>query len=357
MAATRQEQFTGTQDVSATHRFDEQRLDDYLAAHIENYEGPLTVRQFKGGQSNPTYQLVTPKQKYVLRRKPSGKLLPSAHAVDREFRIISALYNTDFPVPRPYCLCEDDDIIDTMFYVMDMVEGRIFWDLTLPDESRDSRAAIFDAKNKTLAQLHMLDYEIMGLTDFGKPGNYFARQISRWTKQYQASETERIEAMNKLIEWLPNNIPDDDTTTIVHGDYRLDNMIIHPAESRVIAVLDWELSTLGNPLADFSYHLMSWIMPAGDGNKGLAESDLPALGIPTIEEYTRLYCERTGRDGLGNIDFYLAYNFFRIAGILQGIVGRVRDGTAASEHAEQNAARVRPLAEAGWLYAQKAGAM
>ncbi|TNE59524.1 MAG: phosphotransferase family protein [Alphaproteobacteria bacterium] len=353
---TRQEMFSGTKEVADTHKFDEQRLFDYMSAHVEGFEGPLEVRQFKGGQSNPTYQLVTPKQKYVLRRKPPGKLLPSAHAVDREYRVITALYSDGFPVPRTYCLCEDEDVIGTMFYIMEMMDGRILWDLLLPGMTPDERAAIYKAKCETIARLHKTDYMKLDLETFGKPGNYFARQISRWTKQYQMSETEEIVAMNKLIEWLPENIPADDTTTIVHGDYRLDNMVFHPTEPRVIAVLDWELSTLGHPLGDFTYHLMSWKMPSADGSPSLSNSDLTSLGIPTAEEYTKMYEELTGFTVGENLDFYFAYNFFRLAGILQGIVGRVRDGTASSANAAENAERVRPLAEAGWHHAKLAGA-
>ncbi len=354
---SRQDQFSGTKDVAEIHKFDEGRLHAYLSAHVDGYQGPLTVRQFKGGQSNPTYQLITPSKKYVLRRKPPGKLLKSAHMVDREFRIISALGKVGFPVPRTHVLCEDDEVIGTMFYVMDFVEGRIYWEATLPDLDRSERFGLYDAMNATLAQLHQVDYMALGLEDFGRPGNYFARQISRWTKQYKNSETETIETMDKLIEWLPGNIPQDDSTSIVHGDYRLDNMIMHPTEPRVIAVLDWELSTIGHPLGDFTYHLMQWRMPALDGGRGsLLDKDLAALGIPNEQEYIAAYCRRTGREGIPHMDFYFAYNFFRLAGILQGIVGRVRDGTAASAHAAQNASQVRPLADAAWHFAQRAGA-
>jgi aminoglycoside phosphotransferase (APT) family kinase protein len=354
---TRQEMFTGTKEVADAHKFDEKKLADYMEAHVEGFEGPLTVHQFKGGQSNPTYRLDTPKKKYVLRRKPPGKLLPSAHAVDREYKVITALHGTGYPVARTYALCEDESIIGTMFYIMDCVEGRIFWEATLPDVELKERAAIYDAMNETLARLHMVDYEKIGLGDFGKPGNYFARQINRWTKQYKASETEQIREMDRLIEWLPENIPPDDTTSIVHGDYRLDNMILHPTEPKVLAVLDWELSTLGHPLGDFTYHLMQWRMPARDNPGGsLVDADLKALGIPEEDEYIAAYCRRTGRDGIPDIDYYFAYNFFRLAGILQGIVGRVRDGTASSDHAKSMAAHVRPLAEAAWHFAQRAGA-
>ncbi len=354
---TRQEMFSGTKEVAPQHQIDQARLHAYMSEHVEGYEGPLELREFKGGQSNPTYQLITPNQKYVLRRKPPGKLLPSAHAVDREYRVISALGPTGFPVPKTFCLCEDDSIIGTAFYIMEFCDGRILWDLTLPGMEPEERRAIYEAKCKTLAQLHMTDYKAIGLETFGKPGNYFARQISRWTKQYQASETEKIDEMDKLIEWLPGAIPEDDLTSIVHGDYRLDNMVLHPTKPEVMAVLDWELSTLGHPLGDFTYHLMSWFLPAREeGVASLVDSDLPALGIPTPEEYVEMYCRHTGRERIEHMDFYLAYNFFRLAGILQGIIGRVRDGTAASEHAAENASQVRPLAEAGWAYAQKAGA-
>ncbi|MFN4353300.1 phosphotransferase family protein [Parvibaculum sp.] len=356
---SRQEQFSGTKDVADSHKFDEKRLEKYMQAHVEGYEGPLTVQQFKGGQSNPTYQLVTPKQKYVLRRKPPGKLLPSAHAVDREYKVITALHSIGFPAPRTFCLCEDDSVIGTMFYIMEMVDGRVLWEPLLPGQDKETRWKIYDSLNETMAQLHMVDYEKVGLGDFGKPGNYFARQISRWTKQYVASETESIPEMNKLMEWLPANVPQDESNSIVHGDYRLDNTILHPSQPKVIAVLDWELSTLGHPLGDFTYSLMQWVMPGqgtGGGTGSIRTANLKELGIPTLEEYIAMYCERTNRSGIENLDFYFSYNFFRLAGILQGIAGRVRDGTASSEHAKQMAANVRPLAQEAWLYAQRAGA-
>jgi aminoglycoside phosphotransferase (APT) family kinase protein len=353
---SRQEQFSGTKEVAERHRFDEGRLFEYLAQNVDGFAGPLEVRQFKGGQSNPTYQLVTPDRKYVLRRKPPGKLLKSAHAVDREYRVIKALGTTGFPVPKAYVLCEDEDVIGTVFYVMECVEGRVIWDMLIPGVDRDERAAIYDAMNETLARLHTTNYSAIGLDDFGRPGNYFARQIGRWTKQYQLSETDEIAEMNRLIEWLPENIPPGDDCSIVHGDYRLDNMIIHPTEPRVLAVLDWELSTLGHPLADFSYHIAQWRMPKGMF-MGFGDVDLAALGIPSEEEYTRAYCARTGRDdGVEHMDFYMAYNVFRLAAILQGIAGRVRDGTAASAHAEQQAALVRPLAELAMSFARRLGA-
>ena len=354
------EKFTGTMQVQEKLKFPEKELESYLNDNVIGFEGPLEVREFKGGQSNPTYQLVTPKKKYVLRRKPPGKLLPSAHAVDREYKVITALNSTGFPVPKTYALCMDESVIGTIFYVMEMVEGSIYWEPTLPQCDNELRNKIYREKNKTLADLHNTNYENIGLEGFGKPGNYFSRQISRWTKQYIASETEEITEMNKLIDWLPNNIPGDDETTIVHGDYRLDNMVLDKDNSKVLAVLDWELSTLGHPLGDFTYLLMQWYMPGdgtGAGTQTLSNTDLKSIGIPTAEDYIKMYCENTNRKEIENIDFYLSYNFFRLAGILQGIIGRVRDGTAASEHAEDRADRVRPLAESGWLYAKKAGAI
>ena len=347
---------SGTKPVDPRHAIDEAKLAAWLQVHVEGYQGPLEVRQFKGGQSNPTYQLVTPAKTYVLRRKPPGKLLPSAHAVDREFKVISGLGKAHFPVAKAYALCLDEDVIGTIFYVMDHVEGRILWDGTLPGYAPAERRAIYEAEIATLAALHNVDYAAVGLADYGKPGSYFTRQIDRWTKQYRASETQPIEAMDRLIDFLPASAPADDQTSIVHGDYRLDNMILHPTEPRVLAVLDWELSTLGNPLADFSYFLMNWVMPA-DQRGGLAEiADLTAHGVPTIAEAVAQYCALTGREGLPNLDWYFSYNLFRLAGICQGIVGRVRDGTAASAHAEQMEARVPMLARSAWDFAKKAGA-
>ena len=352
-----QDLFTGTKEVADTHKFDESRLVAWLEANVEGYEGPLTVRQFKGGQSNPTYQLITPNKKYVMRRKPPGKLLPSAHAVDREFRVISALHPLGYPVARPYGLCEDTEVIGTMFYVMDMVEGRILWDGTLPDMEPAERRAIYEAKVKTFADLHNVDWRAAGLEGFGKESDYIARQIHRWTKQYVASETKKIPEMDALIKWLPENIPPGDKTTIVHGDYRLDNMVLHPTEPRVIAVLDWELCTLGDPLADFTYHLMNWMMPSSDPSRGALVDieDLNAYGIPTMDEYVALYCKHTGRDGLPEVNYYFAYNAFRLAAICQGIVGRVRDGTANSANADAMEARVAPLAMFAAECARKAG--
>jgi len=349
-----QDVFSGTKPVEERHSFDEAALLAWMQSHVESFAGPLEVRQFKGGQSNPTYHLATPERHYVLRRKPAGKLLPSAHAVDREFRVISALYPTGFPVARPYGLCTDESVIGTMFYVMEKVEGRILWDGSLPDLPPERRRAIYHAKIDTLAALHNTDVAAVGLGDYGKPGNYFARQIDRWTKQYKASETEHVAAMEALIDWLPRTVPDDEAVSVVHGDYRLDNMILHPTEDRVVAVLDWELSTLGSPLADFTYFLMNWVMPA-EQRGGLAGRDLSDMGIPTQEEAIARYCAATGRQGLPQTDWYFAYNLFRLAAILQGIAGRIRDGTAASPQAMAMAQRVVPLAEAARAFARKAG--
>jgi aminoglycoside phosphotransferase (APT) family kinase protein len=352
---SRQQQNSGTREVREAHRFDVGMLEDYMNSHVESFRGPLAVRQFRGGQSNPTYLLEAESGKYVLRRKPPGKLLPSAHAVDREYRIISTLYGADFPVPRPYVLCKDDEVIGTMFYIMEYVEGRIFWDLDMPESDPAERAALYDDVNSTIAKLHNYDYAELGMSDFGKPGNYFARQIARWSSQYRASETRAITPMNDLMAWLPENIPADDSASVVHGDFRLDNMVVHPTEPRVLAILDWELSTIGHPLADFTYHLMAWQMPEiGIGSVGLRDKDLSQLGIPDEETYLNQYCERTGRSsGIEHRHFYSAFNFFRLAAILQGIAGRLRDGTAASAHAAQAEGSVLPLAELGWQYARR----
>lgn len=349
-----EQDFTGTMPVSERHRFDEDALEKYLRESIPGFAGPLSVEQFKGGQSNPTYRLTTPTHNYVLRRKPPGKLLPSAHAVDREFRVIAALADTDVPVARAWCLCEDESVIGTAFYVMDCVQGRVLWEPTLPGMQAAERAAIYDDMNRVIAALHTVDYAAVGLEDFGKPGNYFERQIARWSKQYRASETETIDAMERLIEWLPANIPPGEETSIVHGDYRLDNIIYAPDAPRIAAVLDWELSTLGHPLADFAYHCMTWHVPAGVF-RGLGGADLAESGIPAEADYVETYCRRTGRDPIDpdHWDFYLAYNMFRLAAILQGIMGRVVDGTAASRQAEEMGRAARPLAELSWAQVQK----
>ncbi|MEM7429916.1 MAG: phosphotransferase family protein, partial [Pseudomonadota bacterium] len=296
---------------------------------------------------------------YVLRRKPPGKLLPSAHAVDREFKVISALHAQDFPVAKPHVLCADESVVGTMFYVMDFVDGRVIWNPHVPDVSREERTAIFDALNATIAQLHMIDVEASGLGDFGRPEGYVARQIKRWSEQYQASIDRTVPEMDNLIAWLPGACPPDNPPTIVHGDFRLDNVILHPSEPKILAVLDWELCTRGDPIADFTYHMMQWHMPPSDGVAGvgsLAGHDLDALGIPSAEGYAEAYCLRTGRDSIPNFDFYLAYNFFRLAAIYQGIIGRVRDGTAANENAPALEALVEPLAKVAWGYARRGGA-
>jgi aminoglycoside phosphotransferase (APT) family kinase protein len=347
--------FSGTKPVEERHRIDEARLDTWMRENVENYRGPLSVSQFKGGQSNPTYRLDTPDCAYVLRRKPFGKLLPSAHAVDREYRVITALGSAGFPVARSYGLCTDDSVIGAAFYIMSMVEGRIFWDGTLPGIAPAERRSLYESEIRTLARLHQYDPEAIGLATYGKPGNYFARQIDRWTKQYRASETQTIEPMNRLIEWLPKTVPTQDRVSVVHGDYRIDNMIFHADAPDVAAVLDWELSTLGDPLADFTYVLMNWSMPH-EGRSSLGGVDLQSLGIPTLDEVVALYCGETGRKGIPDLEWYFAYNLFRLCGIVQGIAGRIRDGTAASARAVEQASRAVPLAEAAWSHAVRAGA-
>jgi aminoglycoside phosphotransferase (APT) family kinase protein len=351
----RDTQNTGTSIVREEHKFNVGLLQEYMESHVEGFHGPLTVRQFKGGQSNPTYKLETESCNYVLRRKPPGKLLKSAHAVEREFRIISALYGAGFPVPRPFVLCEDTEVVGTTFFIMECVDGRIFWSPDLPQFSKEERTELYDNVNEMLARLHSFDFVALGLEGYGKPGNYFSRQISRWSSQYRASETATVDAMDRLIDWLPHNVPEDDSASIVHGDFRLDNMIVHPTEPRVIAILDWELSTIGHPLADLTYHLMAWQMgDIGIGSSGLVGKDLNELGIPDAESYIARYCERTGRNnGIDHRNFYSAFNFFRLAAILQGIAGRVRDGTAASAHAAQAVDAVLPLAKQGWRYANQ----
>lgn len=349
-----QSAFSGTREVDPRYRLDEAALDAWMRAHVSGYAGPLTVRQFKGGQSNPTYELVTPSAAYVLRRKPPGVLLPSAHAVDREFQVISALAAQGFPVARPHALCLDATVIGSIFYVMDKVEGRIFWDLKLPGLTPVERRAVYEAQTDTLARLHAFDPAAIGLGEYGKAGNYFARQVGRWTKQYYASETEPVPAMDRLIAFLPDSLPAEGPSRIVHGDFRLDNMILAPDRAEVRAVLDWELSTLGDPMADFSYLLIAWAIPASLRN-GLAGADLEALGIPSVEETVERYAAATGMRP-ANLDWLYAYNLFRLAAICQGIAGRVRDGTAASAHAKTMAAQVGPLSDAAWGFAKQAGA-
>jgi aminoglycoside phosphotransferase (APT) family kinase protein len=346
-ALDRQATFAGTKDVAELLRFDTERLAAFLSREVPGFAGPLSVRQFKGGQSNPTYLLETPARRYVLRRKPPGKLLPSAHAVE------------GFPVPEPVVISDDPEIVGTPFYVMSHVDGRVIWEPSLPGCDRAERAAVYDAMNATLARLHASDPAAIGLADFGKGENYVARQVERWSKQYRASETERIEEMEGLIAWLPAHLPPPVPPRLVHGDFRLDNMILSPDAPNVLAVLDWELSTLGDPLADFTYHLMQWHMPwseQGADTGTLVGCDLAALGIPTMSAYVDAYVARTGLDPRPYLNVYLAYNFFRIAAILQGIAGRVRDGTATSEHAAAKALMVRPLARKAWAFAREAGA-
>lgn len=354
----RQNEFTGVRPVPEPLRFDETRLEAWMVDTVEGFAGPITVEQFKGGQSNPTYRVTAKSGRYVLRRKPPGTLLPSAHAVDREYRVIAALHAKGFPVATPHALCEDDDVIGTAFYVMDHVDGRVIWEPHMPGAEPAERGAVYDALNETIAWLHTIDVEAAGLSDFGKPGGYVARQINRWSKQYRASATEEIAEMDRLMDWLPQACPDDTGAAIVHGDFRLDNVILHPCEPRILAVLDWELATLGDPLADFTYHLMQWRMPPSDTGAGvgsLVGHDLDALGIPGLDAYAARYCERTGRARLHDFDFYFAYNFFRMAAIFQGIVARARAGTAASPQAEAMASQVRPMAETAWRYAERAG--
>ncbi|OQW56908.1 MAG: aminoglycoside phosphotransferase [Proteobacteria bacterium SG_bin9] len=351
LGVKRDDEYSGTKEVEERHRVDEARLAAWMAENVEGFKGPLTVSQFKGGQSNPTYRLDTPSRAYVMRRKPFGKLLPSAHAVDREFKVIAALGKQNFPVAKAYALCMDDNVIGAAFYIMSMEEGRVFWEQTLPRCSKDERHAIFTSKIETLAKLHMYEPDKIGLGDFGKPGNYFSRQVDRWTKQYKASETQHIPEMERLIEWLPKTVPPQERVSIVHGDYRLDNMIFHATEPRVQAVLDWELSTLGDPMADFTYLLMQWVMKPGLGDANFAE-----LNIPTQDEAAQIYCKATGRDKVPDLNWYYAYNLFRLAGITQGIAGRIRDGTAANAKAIESAKRTVPLAQSSWAYAQKAGA-
>jgi aminoglycoside phosphotransferase (APT) family kinase protein len=355
----RQQAFSGTKEAAPALRLDAARLETYLAAQVAGFAGPLTVQQFKGGQSNPTYLLQTPGRLYVLRRKPPGKLLPSAHAVDREYRVIRALHGQGFPVAEPLLYCDDESVAGTAFYLMSFVDGRVFWEPQMPGSNPAERAAVYDAMNATIARLHTFEPAAIGLGDFGRGENYVARQVDRWSKQYRASETEKIEEMERLIAWLPSHIPPAGPARLVHGDYRLDNLIVARDEPRILAVLDWELSTLGDPLADFSYHLMAWHMPHSEsaaGTASLVGHDLAALGIPSMADYVDLYVTRTGLDPRPHLPAYLAYNFFRIAAILQGIIGRVRDGTATSEFAPAKAEMVRPLAEKAWAFAHEAGA-
>ena len=356
------DQFTGTRPPSASHAFEPAALDRWLHDHLPGYAGPLQVLQFKGGQSNPTYLLTTPGASYVMRTKPGpvARLLPSAHAIEREFRVMQALHGTEVPVARMLLLCDDEAVIGRAFYLMEYVQGRVLWDQALPGMDTATRGALYDEMNRVIASLHRIQPQALGLGDFGKPGNYFERQIARWSRQYAASITEPIPEMDRLIEWLPAHMPDsardEREVSIVHGDFRLDNMIFHPTEPRVLAVLDWELSTLGHPLADFSYHCMAWHIPHAMG-RGIGGLDPVALGIPTEAAYLQRYCERTGRSDAVALaqdwNFYLAYNLFRIAAILQGIAKRVVDGTAASAQAREAGASARPLAALGWSFAAR----
>ncbi len=340
--------FSGTKEVAENLKFDELKLQEWFGDNIPSAGKIDKVVQFKGGQSNPTYKISSTNQVFVLRRKPPGILLPSAHAVDREYKVITALQNTEVPVPKTYGLCEDADIIGTPFFVMDFLDGTVYWDLLLSEKSPQERMEIYANKNKVIAELHNVDYESVGLSDYGKPGNYIARQVSRWTKQYLASETENIPAMNNLIDWLPPNIPDEDETSIVHGDYRLDNMVFC-SNNNVMGVLDWELSTLGHPIADFNYHCISWKNIPQLADQKFCNKN----GIPTEEEYRNMYSRYTGKKLDENWEFYTIFNIFKLAGILQGIMGRVRDGTAASKHAEERGNQVAPLAEAAWDLVEK----
>jgi len=356
------EHFIGTRPVTDQHAFDTAALSAWLQQHVPGFAGPLGVEMFKGGQSNPTYKLITPTRSYVMRAKPGpvARLLPSAHAIEREYAVMRGLAGSDVPVPQMLALCEDEAVIGRAFYIMEFMQGRVLWDQTLPDMSQAGRGAIYDEMNRVIAALHSVDHAARGLADYGKPGNYFERQIARWSKQYQASITEPIAEMDRLMDWLPAHMPasarDESRVAIVHGDYRLDNLMFHPSEPRVIAVLDWELSTLGHPLADFAYHCMSWHIPASL-SRGIGGCDLKALGIPDEQAYIRRYCERTGISDVDSLladwNFYLAYNMFRIAAILQGIAKRVEAGTAASAQAKAAGATARPMAQLAWSFAQK----
>src|SRR5262249_39316673 len=355
----RQATFSGTKDVAAALAFDAAGLEAFLASRLPGFAGPLVVRQFKGGQSNPTYLLETPARRYVLRRKPPGKLLPSAHAVDREFRVISALHAQGFPVAPPLLYCDDAAVAGTPFYVMGHVAGRVVWEPAMPDAGCAERAAACAAMDAALARLHGFDPAALGLADFGRGKNYVARQVERWSKQYRASETEQIAEMERMVAWLPAHLPPPAPVRLEHGDYRLDHIILSPSPPAALALLDWELSTLGDPLAGLAYHLMQWDMPPTESGAGvgtLAGLDLAALGIPARDAYVDAYVARTGLDPRRYLPVYLAYNYFRLAAILQGIVGRVRDGTATSETAAAMAPLVRPLAVKAWQYAREAGA-
>ncbi len=332
------------------------QLECWLVDHVAGFQPPFAIEKFPGGQSNPTYRIDAANGRYVLRRKPFGPTLPSAHAVDREYRLIAALHPTGFPVARPDALCEDADVIGAPFYVMEMVEGRTFWEGAMPEQAPEERGAVYRSMIATLAQLHNIDPASVGLGDYGAPGNYFERQVARWTKQYRAAQTDDVPEVEKLIAWLPATLPPQERVSIIHGDYRIDNIIFAPDRSAVSAVLDWELSTLGDPLADFAYLAMNWAMPAGDHPATLGGLDLPALGIPSLDEVTALYCEATGRDGVPDLNWYFAYNLFRLVGIVQGIKKRFLEGSASSARAEEAGSRVPMLATQAWEFARRAGA-
>jgi aminoglycoside phosphotransferase (APT) family kinase protein len=342
--------FTGTMPVREQHRFDVEPLARWMADHVAGFRGPLTVEQFRGGQSNPTFRLTAGGKHYVLRRKPPGKLLPSAHAVDREYRVLTALQGSGVPVPRTYALCTDEAVIGTWFYVMECVDGRVFWEPHLPDVSKRERFAIYDSLCEVMARLHAVDFRRIGLEDYGRPGNYFARQISRWSKQYYASIDTPLPEMDALCDWLPRSIPPGDDTSIIHGDFKLDNTIVHPTEPRIVAVLDWEISTLGHPLGDFTYLCMPWYRPGAFQSFDLAE-----LGLPTLAQFAATYCARTGRPPIDHFAWYEAFHQFRNACILQGILGRVRDGTASSEHATTLATSIEPMVRAAFGIAKSLG--
>jgi len=350
-----EEAFTGTVAPEGADKLDGARLAEWMAANVAGFAGPIAVTKFKGGQSNPTYKIEAKSGNYVLRRKPFGQLLPSAHAVDREFKVQAALAKTGFPVAPQYGLCTDDSVIGSWFYVMGMVDGRTIWDGAMPGATPEYRRATYHRMIDVLADLHKVDVEAAGLADFGKPGNYFARQVDRWTKQYRLAETERMEEMERLIEWLPATLPEQGRTTIVHGDYRIDNMIWAKDSPEVLAVLDWELSTLGDPLADFTYVAMAWATDNG-GRSGVQDIDRKALGIPELAEMVERYAERAGLPGIPDMNWYFAFNFFRLAGIIQGIKKRLIDGTAANAEAKAMSDRVFPLAETAWKFAKLAGA-
>lgn len=348
------EAFVGTVEPEGADRLDEAKLTEWMQANVAGFKGPLHLTKFKGGQSNPTYKIDAPSGAYVLRRKPFGPLLPSAHAVDREHKVQSGLAKAGFPVAPQYGVCTDDSVVGSWFYVMGMIDGRTIWNGAMPDDAPEYRRATYMAMIDTLAQLHAVDVESVGLAEFGKPGNYFGRQVDRWTKQYRLSETELMPEMEQLIEWLPATLPEQTRTSVVHGDYRIDNMIWAKDRPEVLAVLDWELSTLGDPLGDFSYVCMAWVTDNG-GRSGVQDLDRKALGIPELDEVVERYCQQTGRTSVPNMNWYFAYNFFRLAGIIQGIKKRVIDGTASSEHAKAMSERVQPLVDRAFEFAKLAG--